>query len=74
MVNGILFALYAEKHVLHLIKTKALNQLNNIVMGPVNYEELTDYFSCRTDRHGKLGCVFGLQSLLNFFQRRSHIL
>ena len=44
-VNGILFALNAEKHVIHLVETKVLNQSSDIFMGPINYEELTNYFS-----------------------------
>ncbi|MBO9614922.1 MAG: hypothetical protein J7619_19620 [Dyadobacter sp.] len=30
---------------IYLVETKAINQLNDIFMGPINYEELTNYFS-----------------------------
>lgn len=30
---------------MHLAETKIVNQLNDILTGPINYEELTNYFS-----------------------------
>ena len=44
-INGILFALKSENGAIHLVETKVINQLNDIFMGPINYEELTNYFS-----------------------------
>lgn len=44
-INGILFALKAEKQIIHLVEIKALNQSNDIFMEPVNYVELTSYLS-----------------------------
>lgn len=44
-IIGLIFALNAGKGAIHLVEIKALNQSNDIVMGPINYEELTNYFS-----------------------------
>lgn len=33
------------RYAIHLLETKAINQSNYTFMGPINYEELTNYFS-----------------------------
>lgn len=44
-IIGILFVLNDTIHTIHLLEMKAIKHPNYMLMGPVNYEELTNYFS-----------------------------